>query len=262
MTKEMEQTEVGLGLHGEIARSARLLADEDDLQSTLDRVVERSVAMIDGCASASISLVARRGKIETPAASDAIGGRGDALQYELDEGPCLDAIRETEIVSTPDLARDPRWATWGGAMAELGVGSMLCVQLFTTETNHGALNLYGTERGAFDGPDQTLATTFAAVAAAALDAARTEEQLQSAVQGRTIIGQAQGICMERYGISAQRAFDVLSRISQESNIKLVEVARRVVDDRLIPGVGDTGAADQGATPTVVGHAPVHGARAR
>ncbi|WP_052367241.1 GAF and ANTAR domain-containing protein [Paraoerskovia marina] len=237
MTKELEETEVSLGLHGEIARAVRLLADEDSLGSTLDRVVERAVAMIDGCASASISLVARRGRIETPAASDAVGGRGDELQYELDEGPCLDAIRETEIVSTPDLAHDPRWPTWGPRVAELGVGSMLCIQLFTTDTNHGALNLYGTERGAFDGPDQTLATTFAAVAAAALDAARTEDQLQSAVQGRTIIGQAQGICMERYGISAERAFEVLSRISQESNVKLVDVARRVVSDRAVPGVG-------------------------
>lgn len=236
MTEELERT-VGLGLYGEIARSARVLADEPTLQATLDRIVELAVTMIDGCDSAAISLVVRRGKIDTPASSDEIGTRGDELQYELGEGPCLDAVREHELVHTADLRSDSRWAEWGARVSEeLGVQAMLCVQLFTTESTHGALNLYGRQSRAFDGTDHTLATTFAAVAAAALDAARTEEQLQSAVQGRTVIGQAQGICMERYGISAQRAFDVLSRLSQESNVKLVDVAHRVVRERAVPGL--------------------------
>ncbi|GII98903.1 GAF domain-containing protein [Sediminihabitans luteus] len=231
-----EQTD-DLGLHGVLARSVRALADEPSLQQTLDRTVELAVAMIDGCASAGVSLVVRRGSIETPAASDGVAARGDQLQYELDEGPCLDAIRRAEVVATPDLSDDPRWARWGSRVVdELGVRSMLCVQLFTTDARHGALNLYGTEPGAFSEDVYPLATTFAAVAAAALDAARTEEQLSSAVQTRTIIGQAQGIMMERYGVSAAQAFSVLSRLSQDGNVKLAEIARRVVDERTVPGL--------------------------
>ncbi|WP_286219425.1 ANTAR domain-containing protein [Paraoerskovia sediminicola] len=111
---------------------------------------------------------------------------------------------------------------------------MLCVQLFTSSTRHGALNLYAREARAFPADDYSLATTFAAVAAAALDAARTEDQLTSAVQTRTVIGQAQGILMERYSISASRAFSVLSRLSQDGNTKLVDLARQVVSDRALP----------------------------
>ncbi|MGW6228261.1 ANTAR domain-containing protein, partial [Cellulosimicrobium cellulans] len=85
--------------------------------------------------------------------------------------------------------------------------------------------------------DHHLASTFAAVAAAAISAARTEEQLQSAVQTRTLIGQAQGIVMERYSLTPGRAFAVLSRVSQDANIKLVDIARQVVETRRIPGVG-------------------------
>jgi len=219
-----------------VADAARLLADEPTLQQTLDRVVELAVAMVDGCESAGISLVTRR-RIESPAVSDPLVARGDELQYELDEGPCLDAIHDSAIVEAPDVEDDARWPRWAPRVAsELGVRSMLCVQLYTSETAHGALNMYATRRDAF-GPDAPhLAPTFAAVAAAAISAARTEEQLQSAVQTRTLIGQAQGILMERYSLSASRAFAVLSRVSQDSNVKLVDVARDVVQTRRVPGL--------------------------
>jgi len=220
-----------------VADAARVLADEPTLQQTLDRVVELAVSMVDGCESAGISLVTR-GRIETPAASDDLVARGDTLQYELAEGPCLDAIHDHPLVESGDIVTDARWPRWAPAVAEeLGVRSMLCVQLYTSENAHGALNMYSTTRHAFSADDRHLADTFAAVAAAAISAARTEEQLQSAVQTRTLIGQAQGIIMERYSLTAGRAFAVMSRVSQDANIKLVDIARQVVETRRIPGVG-------------------------
>ncbi|SMF38260.1 GAF and ANTAR domain-containing protein [Cellulosimicrobium composti] len=223
---------------GLIAEAARTLADEPTLQQTLDRVVELAVSMVDGCESAGISLVTRR-KIESPSVSDPLVARGDALQYELDEGPCLDAIREHALVESGDVAADPRWPRWAPrAAAELGVRSMLCVQLYTSANAHGALNMYATTRDAFGPDSHHLASTFAAVAAAAISAARTEEQLQSAVQTRTLIGQAQGIVMERYSLTAARAFAVMSRVSQDANIKMVDLAREIVDTRRIPSVGE------------------------
>jgi GAF domain-containing protein len=229
------------GIEGEtiavlVADAARTLAAEPTLQQTLDRVVELAVQMVEGAESAGVSLV-RRGRIDSPAVSDPTVARGDALQYELGEGPCLDAIRDMSIVRSPDVVADGRWPRWAPTVArELGVRSMLCVQLYTSDSAHGALNLYATTRDAFGEEDHHLATTFAAVAAAAISAARTEEQLQSAVQTRTLIGQAQGIIMERYRLSDARAFAVMSRVSQDSNVKLVDVARQIVRTRRIPGV--------------------------
>ncbi len=226
----------GLTVTGRVADAARALADEPTLQQTLDRVVELAVTMIDGCESAGISLVTR-GRIESPAVSDPLVARGDELQYELGEGPCLDAIHDSSLVEARDVAADSRWPRWAPKVAdELGVRSMLCVQLYTSETAHGALNMYATTPDAFGTEDHHLASTFAAVAAAAISAARTEEQLQSAVQTRTLIGQAQGILMERFTLSASRAFAVLSRVSQDSNVKLVDVARQIVDTRRVPGI--------------------------
>ncbi|GED11887.1 GAF and ANTAR domain-containing protein [Cellulosimicrobium cellulans] len=220
-----------------VADAARALADEPTLQQTLDRVVELAVSMVDGCESAGVSLVTR-GRIESPAVSDPLVARGDELQYELREGPCLDAVHNHALVESGDIETDARWPLWAPTVArELGVRSMLCVQLYTSENAHGALNMYSTSRDAFDADAHHLAATFAAVAAAAISAARTEEQLQSAVQTRTLIGQAQGIVMERYSLTPGRAFAVLSRVSQDANIKLVDIARQVVETRRIPGVG-------------------------
>ncbi|MCB7136109.1 GAF and ANTAR domain-containing protein [Cellulosimicrobium marinum] len=225
-----------LGISRRVADAARALADEPTLQQTLDRVVELAVSMVDGCESAGISLVTRR-RIESPAVTDPDVARGDELQYALDEGPCLDAIRETSVVESGDVETDARWPRWAPRVAdELGVRSMLCVQLYTSSEAHGALNMYSTRRDAFELDDQHLAATFAAVAAAAISAARTEEQLQSAVQTRTLIGQAQGILMERFSLTPGRAFAVLSRVSQDANIKLVEIAREIVDTRRVPGL--------------------------
>lgn len=218
-----------------VADAARQLADEPTLDQTLQSIVDLAVEMVEGCSAAGITHVLGR-EITTTAATDPGVRIGDRLQYELDEGPCLDAVRDHELVHSPDIVADDRWPRWAPAVeAKIGVKSMLAVQLYTSETTHGALNLYSTEVAAFTPTDISLAASFAAVAAAAMQAAQTEEQLTSAVLSRTVIGQAQGIVMERFDLSAENAFSVLSRLSQDSNTKLVQVAQEIVSTRRLPG---------------------------
>lgn len=243
-TIDLPQTDAGSPEDGRtdvlqrVSVVARSLAEESGLQPTLDRTVEHAVRLLDGCQSAGISLVVARRRIETVALTDELARRGDERQYQLDEGPCLSAIRDAEVVWAPDLANDtrwPRWAPW--AVENLGVRSMLCIQLYTAADKHGALNLYSRERDAFPPEDHPLATMFATAAAMALKGAQTAEELHSAIHTRNIIGQAQGIIMERYSVTSDQAFAVLSRVSQESNVKLAEIAAQVASQRVIPGMG-------------------------
>ncbi len=231
-----------------VADAARLLADEPTLQTTLDRVVELAATMVVGAEFAGVTLV-NRGRLRTASASDPRVIRGDMLQRELAEGPCLHAIRESEILGVGDVERDHRWPRWGArASGELGLASMLSIRLYSSAGEHGALSLYSTAPGAFRPRDVDLASSLAAVAGAAIRAAQTEEQLQSAVRSRTTIGQAQGIIMERYSLNAAKAFRVLSRVSQETNTRLAEIAERIVETGRIPGVagaGKTGWGGQG-----------------
>ncbi len=215
-----------------LATIARDLVNEPDVQHTLQGVVDAAAASLDGEVWASVSLVYQRRRVETPASSDDRATRADQLQYDLEEGPCLDAIWERETFSIVDMTADVHYPRWSRAVAEhTGIRSSLSLQLFTDEEHDslGALNLYSPSVHAFDAETRGEGLAFAAQAAVALRSAQTEEHLRSAMATRTLIGQAQGILMERLKITPDQAFAVLSRVSQDSNVKLRELARRLVE---------------------------------
>ena len=225
-----------------LARAARALASEDNVERTLDKAVELAVELIRGCDAAGVTLVRRGNALESPAHTDEMVARGDALQLELREGPCVDAVWEQQVVISGDLASETRWPNWAaGVVAETGARSMMCVQLFTSETTLGALNMYAKSPNAFDHQsDRYAAQALAAHVAVALVAAQRIENLYTALDSRTVIGQAEGILMERFDLSPQSAFEVLRRVSSHSNEKLHAVALELVRTRRLPPSGRRG----------------------
>jgi transcriptional regulator with GAF, ATPase, and Fis domain len=218
-----------------LAAAARELQAENDVDNTLEKAIGLCVELVECCDDAGVSIVHRRG-IDTPAATSDRVERADDLQYELNEGPCLDAIRVTELIHSSDLAIDGRWPKWGPRVVdECDVRSMLSVRLYVEEDNLGALNMYSRRLDGFDANQQAEGLALAAHVAIALVAAQEIEQLNNAVSARTVIGQAQGILMERFDIDADRAFSVLRRVSQHQNVRLHRVAADVVETRRIPG---------------------------
>ena len=203
----------------------------------MGRALAVAVEVIDGCQHAGISLVMSGRRIESPATTSDVASRGDQLQYELNEGPCLDSIADHETIVCPDLLTEKRWARWGPRVAEeLGVRSMLCFQLFTTARSLGALNLYSESPDAFTKDDEIVGLSLAAHIAVALAASREVDSRELAIVNRTVIGQAEGILMERYDLDADKAFSVLKRVSQDTQTKLAVVAAELVRTRRIPAV--------------------------
>ena len=147
------------------------------------------------------------------------------------EGPCVEAALDELIVRTDDFRSDNRWPKYAPAVVEIGVLSGLSFKLYTADRTAGALNLFSFKPNAFDEEDETTGVVLAAHAAAAILASRHGEQLQSALSTRDRIGQAKGIIMERFGVDDVRAFEMLRKLSQDSNTKLIEVAQRVIDTR-------------------------------
>jgi len=119
--------------------------------------------------------------------------------------------------------------------AELNVRSMLCLRLFTSAELLGDLNLYSKQIDAFDDDDAYTGTYLAAQIAVAVAETKESDGLRISALNRTIIGQAQGILMERYKIDTDQAFNVLRRVSQDNNIKLIRVADELVRTRRTPG---------------------------
>lgn len=209
------------------------LHDEPTAERTIERIAEYA-RIATSCDDAGIMLVHARNQIETAAATSQRVGESHNLQIVHDEGPCLDAIEGEAIYQSRDLGNDPRWLKWGPSVAELGIRSVLSVRLETRARRYGSLNLYANRIDAFDEDDLAVATIFVRHAAVALANAHNEEGLQVAIDARKLIGQAQGILMERFDLDADRAFDFLRRQSQAHNVKLRYVAEWVVEHRNSP----------------------------
>ena len=216
------------------ATVARDLLAKEDVQHTLQAIVDMAVEHVVGCDHAGITYVkGRRGF--TPAASDSVPATVDAIQYEVDEGPCLDAVRKHEVFCTGDLSREVRWPRFSArAHRETGVASMLSIQLFVAGDTLGALNMYSKATDAFDERARAVGLVFAAHAALALSTALHSEQMAEALQSRDVIGQAKGMLMAREGVGSDEAFAMLKRASQRLNVKLRDVAAQMVESAAKP----------------------------
>ena len=214
-----------------MAELARAAASPRSVDDVLSDVTATAKKLIPGVDTAGVLLIGAGGKFETLAATSTLPYELDDLQMKFEEGPCVQVALDDLIVRTDDFRKEERWPRYSPAVVELGVLSGLSVKLYTADRTAGALNLFGFKANAFDAEDETVATVLASHAAAAILASRQGEQLQSALTTRDRIGQAKGIIMERYDIDDVAAFDMLKRLSQDSNVRLADIAQRVIDTR-------------------------------
>jgi transcriptional regulator with GAF, ATPase, and Fis domain len=230
--------------------SRDLMADPDE-QPTLQTVAERAVAVVPACDFASVSLRRRRRRVETSASTSEVASMCDALQYELDEGPCLEAVWDGDSYLAEDIRHDQRWPRWGPRVADIGVGSVLAIQLTSERETIGALNLYATATHAFRPDDIDLALVYTIHAANALNSARLVSGLQTAVHSRHLIGVAQGILMSTYQLTMTQSFELLRRYSSQDNVKLRDVAEYVVERGGLPESGlSEGGVEADSQPSV------------
>ncbi len=213
----------------QLAHIVEELTAEPEEAYTLQQVVDQAVTNIPGCDMSSV-FVRRNGRVELAANTDGTATQIDELQFEFDEGPCLEALDEREIVHVADTEHEDRWPRWARETRDLGVRSSLSVRLMTEPSFFACLNMYSREVHGFDSDSVDRAVVYARLASVAISQAREVSGLRSALHNRLVIGAAQGILMERYGLSLDRAFEVLRRHSNETNTKLRDVAQSVLDD--------------------------------
>ncbi len=202
--------------------------NDDEVVEGIGRFARQAV----GADDSGILLSKARGGIETPVSTSTRVNEAHELQAELDEGPCLDVLRtDSPVLSTGDAAHDSRWPAWGPRSAELGYRSSLSVRLAIEERRYGSINVYAADRDAFTEEDAEVLTVLGAHASVALAAAQERTNLTQALDNRTAVGQAQGILMAVFDIDAEAAFAYLSRLSQDRNVKLAQVAQEIVAQR-------------------------------
>jgi hypothetical protein len=209
----------------------------------LQAVVDLAVETIDGCDFASI-LVLDGDRLTAAVGTDSVAASVDVAQHRAGEGPGLDAIRNGGAVFAEDLADDPRWLLFGPEAAASGVRSALALRLSDEASRQAALVLYARYPLAFGALDRAKGVILAAIAGLALAAAEAHEDeardtIQNALATREMIGQAQGILMERERITADHAYDILRRASQHLNTRVRDVAQALIDTGQRPQTGPT-----------------------
>jgi GAF domain-containing protein len=219
----------------QVARS--LQEEHGDVEATLQTLTGTAVGIVPGAEECTITYVTGRRRVEPRAATGDLPQQVDEMQGAVQEGPCLDAVWEHETVRIDDMRTETRWPRFAAEVAALGVLSSLSLQLFVEGDNLGALNLYARQPHAFGEASEDVGLLLAAHAAVAVAGARNEEHLRRAVGSRDLIGQAKGILMERYKITADQAFQVLARVSQQTNRRLTDIADELTRTGSVPGTG-------------------------
>jgi GAF domain-containing protein len=212
-----------------------LLPLQDSLESTFSKISDVSVRLIKGCDLASVSLV-NNGEVQTPTAGDKVAIDLDREQYQADAGPCLDAIKQDQVMVVEDIENETRWPEFSRAAVNFGVSSTMSVPI-KIDGDTGGLNLYGRAKNAFREASRELTDLLATRASIAIENAKRYsasrhlvEQLNEAIKTREVIGEAKGILMAREGVSEDGAFRMLVTASQNTNTKLREIAQKIVDE--------------------------------
>jgi hypothetical protein len=223
-------------LAAQFASLTRALLNASTVADVLEQVVCGAHRLVPGADLVSVTLRSPDGGFHTPVESEPLAAELDRVQYRTGEGPCVDAARACgpAYVCSGDLAREPAWPTFGPVAAAHGYTGVLSTALLPgvrVPQLPGALNIYTRRPGVLDDRAAETALLLATHASLALAGTRAVElgqlrevHLNRALTSRDVIGQAKGILMERRGVSADEAFDLLRRTSQEMNVKLAVLA--------------------------------------
>ncbi|WP_312872032.1 ANTAR domain-containing protein [Amycolatopsis dendrobii] len=216
---------------------SKMLLSANSAADVLREVVEATAAAVAGADWVSVTVLGSDGRFSTAARTGKTAAELDRIQYRDREGPCVEAARahSPSYVASADLAAETRWPRFAAAARALGCRAAFSTALPAApglDRAAGSLTVYSRRPDSLAETDRRIALLLATHASLALanthlrkSAELRRAEFRRAVDTRDVIGQAKGILMNREGLTADEAFDLLRRTSQDLNVKLVEVAR-------------------------------------
>ena len=208
-----------------------------DIIDFLHMLTDRSVRLL-AASAAGVVLADPRGELRIAAASSEAAELIELFQIQNDQGPCLDCFRTGRPVTAADLSGPGQpWPEFAAAAVQAGFRTVEALPMRLRGQVIGALNLFRTGSALFEPADLRVGQALADVATIGLlqerNLRRSEtiaEQLQAALNSRIIIEQAKGKLAERYDLAMDQAFTLLRDHARETNQRLTETARNLVDD--------------------------------
>jgi GAF domain-containing protein len=228
-------------LTGSLAALSHFFVGDGTFGETLTRVANLTVQAVPPAELAGLTMMVE-GRVQTAIFTDKAAPEIDQAQYVTGEGPCLDAFREGRVKRIDSTLQEGPWQAFRDAAADHGVRSTLSLPLIAAGAPVGAMNLYSFKERAFGEAEVELATVFASQAAIVLanaqaysDARELSSGLSEAMKHRSVIEQAKGVLMAAQGADEDTAFQLLVSASQRENVKLRDVAQRIMNDAVARG---------------------------
>ena len=212
----------------------KALLGTETLEQFLAELTTLAARLVTGGTSCGMTMRSN-GRPATVACSDPLAQEIDEVQYRLDDGPCLHAMRSGDQVSIDDTADRAQWPRFEAAAQARGIQSCLALPLVADGKPVGALNLYARGPAAFGATQVQHAENLAGNASGALalmlrlaSYSELTEQLRSSLASRAAIYQALGVIMAQERCTQASAFEILRIASQNSNLKLRDIAAAIV----------------------------------
>ncbi|OCB36199.1 response regulator receiver protein [Mycobacterium malmoense] len=203
---------------------------EIDTAAGLNELIGNGVLHVVGSQYAGITMAERTRAVFNVAATHRYPVLLDEIQNRYAEGPCVEAAWRHHVMHVEDLAVEKRWPRYRRyALEQTPIRSILSYELFVDRGNMAALNFYADSPHAFSDDAVELGAVYATHIALAWSMLRRQDQFRSALTSRDMIGQAKGIIMERFNLDAVEAFELLTRLSQKSNTRLIDIAKSLID---------------------------------
>jgi GAF domain-containing protein len=211
-----------------------LLTSTASFEELMQSVADVARRAVPGATTCGITL-AENGHVITVGSADGLARLLDEQQYEIDDGPCIEAIRTGAVVLTEDLRSESRWDSYPARALAHGIEGIYSSPLIVNDSCIGAMNLYSEGSLAFDPNFRAAAAQLTALAAAIITAALRQydqvsltEHLRAALSSRSVIDQAIGILMGTQRCTPEAAFDILRTASQHRNVPLRAIAAELV----------------------------------
>jgi len=221
----------------DLAELQQALLNTDSVEQFLHELAVLAAGAVGDGMSCGLALRQRGRPTPVSACTDPLASEADRLQTQAGDGPALRALRDVRPQHVHDSATESRWPRFCRQAASLGVRSCYALPLVSGGEVAGALVLYGRRPGAFGPEEIRRAERFARNAAGALTlalrlAACTDQndQLRSSIMSRAVIDQALGVIMATQRCPQDKAFALLRGVSQNTNVKLRDLAASIVSN--------------------------------
>jgi GAF domain-containing protein len=203
------------------------------VEETMHRIVQTThkIFHVDG---AGLMLVDADQQLRNAAVSDTRFEHLERLQLQHDEGPCMSAFEDKQLVCSEDLSEDSRWPSFTTAALDEGVRAVLASPIPYNQAAIGVVGVLSEDRRPW-APEAELAllafTDLAALLIASMLRAEQQTelagQLQGALDSRAAIERAKGIVMAQHGLTAREAFLRLRAQARRERRRVTDVAAEI-----------------------------------